>query len=106
MIKTLKQYLSLRGLLARRLKAKRKEVEQIGKLPNNCSDLEKCLAYANKNNNIKYINVSYYSYDGGRIEYEQKVEFRNMGSSEFRNLQHLIDLNLVSEQLKQLKAYD
>ena len=106
MIKTLKQYLSLRGLLTRRLRERRKEIQKIGKLPSQCSELEKSLAYANGNNNIKSLTVFYFCYEGGRKDYEQKVEFQNMGSSKFRNLQNLIELNLVSEQLKQLKVYD
>lgn len=100
MIKSIKQYLSLRNLLANRLKAKKIEIKKLGTLPKKDCDLEKCLAYANKNRNIKSLSFYYFSYENGGSYYEQEVGYRNMGRIKFKNLQHLIELNNISEKLK------
>ena len=106
MIKSLKQYSFLRGLLARRLRAKKREIEAI-KAKNRfytCSygvyDLSKVFGMLN-----------YTTYEGERVVdfigkydgYMHRIIFNNTETA--KETAELI-LRQVSEQLKQLKAYD
>lgn len=106
MLKTLKQYLSLRGLLARRLRAKKREIEAIKAknrfyvCPYGVYDLSRVFGMLNYTTRERERIVDFMGKCGG---YVHRIIFNDTeGANEMAQL----ILEQVSEQLTQLRAYD
>lgn len=106
MIKSIKQYSFLRNLLAKRLKAKKREIEEI-KAKNRfytCSygvyDLSRVFGMLNYTTYKEERVVDFVGKYGGCVH---KIIFNDTKAA--KETAELI-LEKVSEQLKQLKAYD
>ena len=105
MTKTLKQYLSLRGLLARRLREKRKEVRSVNKLLKQFPKIERMMAYCRDNPQVKNFLI-YHQKSNSGVFTSFKVQFIGLQEKYVTKIEDLHSLNSASEQLKQLKSYD
>lgn len=105
MIKSLKQYLSLRGLLAKRLRAKKREVNSLEKLLKNFPKVERMMAYCRDCERLENFMIYHQKSNSGTFT-NFKVKFINLSETYVTNIEQLKVLNESSEQLKQIKAYD
>lgn len=103
MIKSLKQYLFLRGLLARRLRAKKREINSLEKLLKNFSKAEKMMAYCRDCERLENFMIYHQKSNIGTFM-NFKVKFINLSETYVTNIEQLKVLNESSEQLKQLRS--
>lgn len=105
MIKSLKQYLSLSGMLAKRLRAKRREINSLEKLLKNFPEIERMIVYCRDCERLEKFMI--YHYKSNALTFtEFTVKFLGLLESRVTNIEQLKTLNKTSEQLKQLRAYD
>lgn len=105
MIKSLKQYLSLRGLLARRLRAKKREINSLERLLKNFPKIERMMAYCRDCERLENFMIYHQKSNSGTF-INFKVKFMGLSEVYITNIEQLKVLNKNSEQLKQLRAYD
>tara|TARA_R110002126_G_scaffold46379_4_gene130581 strand:+ start:27 stop:344 length:318 start_codon:yes stop_codon:yes gene_type:complete len=105
MTKTLKQYLSLRGLLAKKLKEKKREIKAINKLLLDYPKTERMLAYCRDNKRVKSYFVYHHKSNSSAFT-TFEVNFIGLEKAYVVKIEDLLELNSASEQLKQLKVYD
>lgn len=104
--KTLKQYFSLRGLLARRLREKKREIEiirvknRLYACPYGVYDLSKIVGMKNY---VSLDNRRVIDFLGSYGGYIHRLEFENTDQA---SQIAIAIVYAVSEQLKQLKAYE
>jgi len=103
MSKTLKQYLSLRGLLVRKLKKQKRELEAINELLLEFPKVERMLAYCRDNE--KVVNCCVYLHKSNSNTFTKfEVNFIGLQKAYVVSMEDLLKLNLVSEQFINIKV--
>ena len=104
MTKTLKQYLSLRGLLVKKLKKQKRELEAINKLLLEFPKVERMLAYCKDNEKVVNCCVYHEKSNSNTVTTVFQVNFIGLQKAYVVSMEDLLKLNLASEQLINIKV--